>query len=102
MCIRDRAALGVCTTTVVLAVTSAASFSSPALGAVGGSGKVLTDAEIGTMAPATQAALLDPLRAIAGALSDVGEGRGADVFTSVGIDANHDVVNLSLISLIHI
>jgi len=90
------AALGVCTTTVVLAVTSAASFSSPALGAVGGSGKVLTDAEIGTMAPATQAALLDPLRAIAGALSDVGEGRGADVFTSVGIDANHDVVNLYL------
>jgi hypothetical protein len=59
---------------------------------------VLTDAEIGTMAPAKQAALLDPLRALAGALSDVGMGRGADVFTSAGIDASHDVVNLYLTS----
>jgi hypothetical protein len=48
------------------------------------------------MAPAAQGALLDPLRAIAGALSDVGKGRGADVFTSVAIDGNHDVVNLYL------
>ena len=91
-----RAALGLCTTTVVLATTLAVSFSSQAVGAVGASGKVLTDVEIGTMAPAAQAALLDPLRAIAGALSDVGKGSGARVFTSVGIDANHDVVNLYL------
>ena len=94
-----RAALGLCTTTVVLATTLAVSVSSQpvaAIGAVGASGRVLTDVEIGTMAPAAQAALLDPLRAIAGALSDVGKGSGARVFTSVGIDANHDVVNLYL------
>jgi len=90
------AALGLCTTTLVLAAASPASFSSPAVAATRASGRVLTDAEIGTMAPATQAALLDPLRAIAGALSEVGKGRGADVFTSAGIDANHDVVNLYL------
>jgi hypothetical protein len=97
-------AVGLCTTTMVLAAafpasTLAASSSAPAVGVVSAlraSGKVLTDAEIGTMAPATQAALLDPLRALAGALSDVGNGRGADVFTSVGIDANHDVVDLYL------
>ena len=87
------AALSLCTTTLVLVMASPASFSS---GAVGASGKSLTDAEIGTMAPAKQAALLDPLRAVAGALSDVGRGRGVDVFTSAGIDANHDVVNLYL------
>ena len=91
-----RAALGLCTTTVVLAAVLPGSFSSAAVGAVGASGKVLTDFEIGTMAPAAQAALLDPLRAIAGALSNVGKGSGAHVFTSVGIDANHDVVNLYL------
>ena len=88
-----RAALGLCTTTVVLATVLPGSFSS---GAVGASGKVLTDVEIGTMAPAAQAALLDPQRAIAGALSNVGKGSGAHGFTSVGIDANHDVVNLYL------
>jgi len=87
------AALSLCTATVVLAAAVPASFSAPAAGT---SGKVRTDAEIAAMAPATQAALLDPLRAIAGALSDVGNGRGADVFTSVGIDANHGVVNLYL------
>jgi len=86
----------VCTTTAVLALASAASFSTPAAAAGGPSGRVLTDAQIGAMAPAAQAALLNPLRAIAGALSDVGRGRGADVFTSVGIDANHDVVNFYL------
>jgi hypothetical protein len=74
-------------------MASPASFSSVAAGA---SGKPLTDAEIATMAPAKQATLLDPLRAVAGALSDVGRGRGVDVFTSAGIDANHDVVNLYL------
>ncbi|HZY00652.1 MAG TPA: hypothetical protein VFE92_14340, partial [Dermatophilaceae bacterium] len=92
-----RAALGLCTTPVVLAATALpVLFSSQAVGAVGASGKVLTDVEIGTMAPAAQAVLLDPLRAIAGALSDVGKGSGARVFTSVGIDANHGVVNLYL------
>jgi hypothetical protein len=91
-----RAALGLCTTTVVLAAALPVSLSSHAVGAVGASGKVLTDFEIGTMAPAEQAALLDPLRAIAGALSDVGKGGRARVFTSVVIDANHDVVNLYL------
>lgn len=91
-----RAALGLWTTTAVLAAALLVPFSSKAVGAVGVSGKVLTDVEIGTMAPAAQAALLDPLRAIAGALSDIGRGSDADVFTSVGIDANHDVVNLYL------
>ena len=94
-------ALGLLATTAVLAVSSGASsssgaaFSSPARPS---SGKVRTDAQIGAMAPAAQGALLDPLRAIAGALSDVGTGRGADVFTSVDIDGNHDVVNLYLSS----
>ena len=88
-----RAALGLFTTTVVLATVLPASFSS---GSVGATGKVLTDVEIVSMTPAAQAALLDPLRAIAGALSNVGKGSGAHVFTSVGIDANHDVVNLYL------
>ena len=88
------AGFSVCTATAVFALGSAASFSTPAAG--GASGKVLTDAQIGAMAPAAQAALLDPLRAIAGALSDVGRGRGADVFTSLAIDANHDVVDLYL------
>ena len=91
------AGISVCTTAAVLALASAASVSTPAAAAAGGaSGRVRTDAEIGAMAPAAQAALLDTMRAIAGALSDVGRGRGADVFTSVGIDANHDVVNLYL------
>ena len=91
------AALGLCTTTVVLAATALpVMFSSQALGAVGASGKALTDVQIETMTPVAQAALLDPLRAVAGALSDVGRGSGARVFTSVGIDANHDVVNLYL------
>jgi hypothetical protein len=90
------ARLGVCTTTVVLALASAASFSSPAAAVGGASGRVLTDVQIGAMAPAAQAALLDPLRAIAGALNDVGTGQDANVFTSAGIDANHDVVNLYL------
>jgi hypothetical protein len=91
------ATLGLCTTTMALVAVSPASFSSPAVSAATVSGRALTDAQIGTMAPATQAALLDPLRAIAGALSDVGKGRGADdVFTSAVIDANHDVVNLYL------
>jgi hypothetical protein len=53
------------------------------------------------MAPATQAALLDPLRATAGALSDVGKGRGAEVFTSAVIDANHDDVDLYLTDITH-
>jgi hypothetical protein len=88
-------ALGFVTTTVVLASAFQVPLSSRA-GAVVASGRVLTDVQIGTMAPAAQAALLDPLRAVAGALSDVGRGSGAKVFTSVGIDANHDVVNLYL------
>jgi hypothetical protein len=90
-----RAALGLCASAVAIATTIAVPFSSQA-GAVVASRKVLTDQQIGTMAPAAQAALLDPLRAVAGALVDVGRGSGAAVFTSVDIDANHDVVNLYL------
>jgi len=89
-----RAALGWGTAAAVLAVVLQVPLSSKAPEAAGASGRVRTDVEIGTMAPAAQAELLDPLRAIAGALSDVGRVRYADVFTSVGIDANHDVVNL--------
>ena len=91
-----RAALGLCTTTAVLATTLEMPISSGAAGAVAVSRKALTDLEIATMAPAAQAALLDPLRATAGALSEVGGGAAADVFTSVEIDANHGVVNLYL------
>jgi len=91
-----RVALGLLTTTVVLATTLQLPSSSEAPGAVEVSRKVLTDVEIGTMAPAAQAALLDPLRAAAGALSEVGGDVAADVFTSVEIDANHGVVNLYL------
>ena len=95
------AAFGLYATAMVLiaaspGTTSTAVFSSPLVAAAGASGRALTDAEIGTMAPARQAALLDPLRALAGTLSDVGNGRGADVFAGLGIDANHDVLNLYL------
>ena len=95
------AVLGLYATAVVLiaaspGATSTASFSSPVIAGAGAPRKVLTDAEIGTMAPARQAALLDPLRALAGTLSEIGNGRGADVFAGVGIDANHDLLNLYL------
>lgn len=90
------AGFSACMTAAVLALASAGLFSTAAAAAGGASGRVLTDAQIGAMDPVSQAALLDPLRAVAGALNEVGRGQGADVFTSAGIDANHDVVNLYL------
>ena len=67
-----RAALGPCTTTVVLVTTLEMPFSSGEAATTAVSRKVLTDLEIATMAPAAQAALLDPLRATAEALADAG------------------------------
>jgi hypothetical protein len=94
-------ALGLNATAVALiaassGTTSTASFSFPVAGAAKAPRTVMTDVEIATMAPVQQAALLDPLRTLAGTLSEIGNGRGADVFAGLGIDANHDVLNLYL------
>ncbi len=88
-----RVAIGLCTAAMVVAPALLVSFSSRAIGA---SGKVLPDAAIGAMAPAKQAQLLDPLRAIAAAVSSVSKGSWTRVFTSVEIDANRGVVHLYL------
>jgi len=95
------AALGLNATAVVLiaaspGTASTAAFSSPVVAAAAAPRKVLTDTEIATMTPVRQAALLDPLRTLAGTLSEIGNGRGADVFAGLGINANHDVLNLYL------
>lgn len=91
-----KTALGLCATTMVLATTLEMPLASGAAGPPAVSQRALTDLQIATMVPAAQAALLDPLRATAGALSEAGRGMAADVFTSVEIDANHGVVNLYL------
>lgn len=59
-------------------------------------GGVYTDEQLATMDPVEQARILDPLRAIANAVGDVGRGPAADIYGNLQIDANHGVVRLFL------
>jgi hypothetical protein len=58
--------------------------------------KVYTDAQLAAMDPVRQAQILDPLRAIASAVGEVGRGPAADIYGNLQIDANHGVVQLYL------
>ena len=100
--------LGLCTTTVVLATTFLVPFSSTGVAAagavstvgafstVGAAVPVRTDLQVASMAPAAQAALLNPLRAIANAVYGVRNSAGPGVFKEVSIDANHNLVHIWL------
>ncbi len=56
--------------------------------------RALTDQQVAAMAPDVQARYLAPLRAAAEALHAYGIGKGANIFTAVGINANNHTVDL--------
>jgi len=57
---------------------------------------VLTEAQVAAMPTAAQGLYLAPLRVAAGALGDYGRANGADLFGSVGLNANNATVDLYL------
>jgi hypothetical protein len=57
-------------------------------------GQVVTDEQIAAMSPETQSIRLDPLRAIAEAVGEAGRGSLADIYGSLIIDANHELVEV--------
>ena len=79
------------TRALVAALALAGTLAAPAAAA-----PAYTDAQLASMDPLQQAKILDPLRAVANAVGEVGRGSAADVYGNLDIDANHGVVELYL------
>jgi hypothetical protein len=86
MAVFGRLAIAVAVTVTVPLVTSQPVQANP----------VLSYAEIAALSPEEQAAILDPLRAVAAAASTVGAGAWSDTFSGVAIDAPSHTVTIYL------